>query len=1040
MSPRLSLHLLGPPRLELDNSALSINRRKSMALLAYLAVNRGSHTRDYLSALLFPDDDQSKAFTNLRHTLWETQQSIGNSWIVADHETIGFIAGAVEHSTSPAGTEAVVWLDVAQFELLINQSRMQDDISRRILLLADSVKLYRNDFLTGFSLKDASHFNEWAISKAEDLRHQLASALSMLADDHCSLGRAETAIPYARRLITLDRLNEASHRHLMAVYIQAEQHNAALKQYRTCEQVLRKELGVDPQPETRALYKQIRRGEFRSIQPVKQKELGIPRHNLPFQISSFIGREKERDDIVNLIANNRLVTLVGAGGIGKTRLSLKTGEELFREYADGVWFVELASLSDPARVPQTIAALFGLIEGSEASPTEKLVRFLRSKTVLLILDNCEHLLDACAQLADALLSSCPNLKILTTSREAIGITGEAQYHVPPLELPDLQQILEKQLDYESIQLFEERGRLVQENFSLSMENAPSIAQICHRLDGIPLAIELAAARVSMYSTDQIAARLDESFNLLTGGSRTALPRQQTLRASIHWSWNLLTDSEKILLRRLSIFAGGWIQDAAKSVCAGNDIEAQQLLDVLTQLVAKSLVVVNQDRGRERRYHLLEMVREYAYEKLVEANEEDVIRDQHLKYFLKLSEQIEPELVGPQQMEWFARANEEINNLRATLEHADRVDVEAGLYISGRLEHFWRSFDSREGTRWLAEFLQKPESKGYPRARAKALYTQGRIFRNFGQDDEAQTATEESLALFRAVGDQLGEVDSLVSLGLIIMIGSVADPEKGGELIQQALTLARSLGDIGRQAWALEALGWDHRDFKHALPCWEEAIALYRQAGHWGRLVDNLSELGFFLLMNGQIDTAQKYLDESNLLIQRLNIKGKQNHLLNAYGQIALMRGNYEQARAYFRENAAISNESGSMLEYLWAILRLGFVELRAGNIIQAREILTESAQNFQQASLRIGVVVSLEWMANLFIAGDKPEIAARLIGWADTTREIIGDSRPVLEQADVDRDVATIVSNMGNTAYQEAYVKGRLMSLDEAVEYAIGEG
>ena len=1034
MSTNLALYLLGPPKLELDNTPVLVDRRKTLALLVYLASNRGGHSREYLSALLWPEYDQTKAFTNLRHTLWEAQQVIGEGWIVADHETIGFIADA-----DPL-TGRGIWLDVASFESRITESRTQKDISLRIPLLTDSVKLYRNHFLTGFSLKDAQNFNEWAFAESEELRCKLAGALIMLSDDHCSLGQAETAIPYAQQLITLDPFNESSHRRLMHIYIQAGQHNAALKQYQTCEKFLRKELGVDPQPETRALYKQIRKGEYKSNQPVKQKESETPQHNLPFQLSKFIGREKELDEITNVIADHRLVTLIGTGGIGKTRLSLKVGEQLLKDHANGVWLVELASLSDPTRVPQTVAALFNLVEGSDESLTEKLVRVLRHKTMLLILDNCEHLLDACAQLADTLLRNCPNLKILATSREALDVSGEAQYHVPSLALPDVQQFIEKLLDYESIQLFEERARLVQINFSLTMENASSIAQICHRLDGIPLAIELAAARVNMFSPEQLAARLNESFNLLTSTYRTTLPRHQTLRASIDWSWDLLSDSEQALLRRLAVFAGGWTLDAAESVCAGNGIEPGQVQDMMNQLAAKSLLVVDQEAGGARRHHLLEMICEYAREKLVEVGEEDGIYDRHLKYFLKLSEQIEPELVGSQQMQWFARTNDERNNLRAALEHATRKDVEAGLYISGRLEHFWENFDSREGTRWLAEFLQKPESKGYPHAKAKALFTQGRLLFRFEQYNEAQTATEESLALFYAVGDQYGEVDCLVSLGFIATLGSVADPAKGAELVQQALTLARSLGDIGRQAWALNVLGWDHRDFKRAFAYWEEAIMLYRQVGHWGRLADNLSELGFFLLMDGQIDAAQKYIDESGLLFQQLNVKGKRNHLLSAYGQIALMRGEYKQARAYFQEDATISNELGSRMEYLWAITRLGFAELREGNITEARRIFAKTVQNFQQDGSSIGVVVTLEGMAGLYVAVGTAEYAACLIGWADATREVIGDTRPFLEQADVDRDRAAIMVKIGSSAFEIAYNQGRAMTIDAAVEYALNGG
>ncbi|MGB8980902.1 MAG: BTAD domain-containing putative transcriptional regulator, partial [Anaerolineales bacterium] len=699
MSRRLALQLLGPPKLELNNTSIVIDRRKTLALLAYLAVNRWRHHRDHISALLWPDQDQTRAFTNLRHILWEAQQAIGEGWIVPARDTIGLIPDA-DHSN-----EQMIWLDVARFKSLIAESRAQKDVALRIPLLTDSVKLYRNHFLTGFSLKDTPKFDEWAFAESEDLRHQLAHALTALTDDHCSLGQADTAIPHARRLIALDPLNESSHRQLMQIYIQAGQHNAALKQYQICEQILRKELGVDPQPETRALYKQIRKGEIKPNLPGKQKEMGMPQHNLPFQISKFIGRQKELNEIVGLLADHHLVTLVGTGGIGKTRLSLKVGEGLLRNYADGVWLAELASLGNPALVPQTVAALFSLVAGSEELLTEKLIRALRPKTVLLLLDNCEHLLDACAHLVDVLLRNCPNLKILTTSREPLGITGEAQYHVPPLGLPDLQQILENLLEYESVQLFDERARLVQKHFSLTMENAFSVTHICHRLDGIPLAIELAAAHVDMFSTEQIAARLDESFNLLTRGSRTALPRQQTLRASIDWSWNLLSETEQILLRRLSIFAGGWRLDAAEAVCTGNGIELGLVFDGMTQLVAKSLVIVSQEPGREKRYRLLEMIREYAREKLAESGEEANLSDQHLKCFLNLSEQIEYELVRSQQMEWYARANDERENLRAALKQAGGTDVEAGLYISSQLQNYWESFDNQEGARWLAEFLQ-----------------------------------------------------------------------------------------------------------------------------------------------------------------------------------------------------------------------------------------------------------------------------------------------------------------------------------------------
>src|SRR6266498_595723 len=453
MAPQLSLYFLGPPQLYLNKEPVTANRRKAVALLTYLAVNGSKQTRDSLSALLWPDYDQSKAFTNLRHTLWEIQKAIGEGWIIADRETIEI------------DPNAVVSLDVHQFETLLAQSlaHAQRDVSIRIPFLSDAVKLYRNHFLTGFSLKDAPDFNEWAFAKSEDLRHQLSHALVMISEDHCALGQAEQAIPYARRLITLDPLNESSHRQLMQVYIQAGQHSAALKQYQACEQILRKELGMDPEPKTRYLYKRIRKREIKPMQAEKQKVESAPLHNLPLQLSNFIGREREQKAIAKLVTDHRLTTLIGAGGIGKTRLSLKVGEQLLHDFAQGVWFVELASLTDPELIHQAVSNVFDIVERSKKKLQEMLIDFLQPKRVLLILDNCEHLIDACAQLSETLLKNCPDLKILATSREAFGLAGEALVQVPSLSMPKGNQT-DQIGDFEAIRLFADRARLSASDF------------------------------------------------------------------------------------------------------------------------------------------------------------------------------------------------------------------------------------------------------------------------------------------------------------------------------------------------------------------------------------------------------------------------------------------------------------------------------------------------------------------------------------------------------------------------------------------------
>src|SRR5215207_5587418 len=414
-----------------------------------------------------------------------------------------------------------------------------------------------------------------------------------------------------------------------------------------------------------------------------------PLTNLPAPLTTFIGRVKEQAEITKLITKNRLVTLVGAGGIGKTSLSLQVGQKLLNDYPDGVWMVMLDSLTDPALVPQSVAFVFDIRGISESPILDRLTFALRTKSALLILDNCEHLLEACAQLITTLLTNCPSLKIITSSRESLGVAGEALYHVPSLALPDEQKLLETFREYESVLLFEERAQLVQMNFALTSENALYIAQICRCLDGIPLAIELAAAHAHILSTEQIATRLSENFNVLTSGGRMPLPRHQTLRASMDWSWNLLSASERILLRRLSVFAGGWTLEAAEAVCSAQGIESGLILDLLSHLVNKSLVVV-EHRGEERRYRLLETIRQYAREKLFEVGGSENIRDKHLAYFVKLVEQAEHELYRANQLFWLNKLDVEIDNLRMALEWALIANVRAGLRITTMLEQFWRA--------------------------------------------------------------------------------------------------------------------------------------------------------------------------------------------------------------------------------------------------------------------------------------------------------------------------------------------------------------
>jgi len=620
------------------------------------------------------------------------------------------------------------------------------------------------------------------------------------------------------------------------------------------------------------------------------------------------------------------------------------------------------------------------------------------------------------------------------------------YPVPSLTIPDIQPIesLEKLSDYESIRLFDERAQLVQMDFGLTSQNASSVAQICHRLDGIPLAIELAAVRIQTFSTEQIATQLNECFHILTGGNRT-LPRHQTLQASIDWSWHLLSDAEQTLLRRLAVFADGFTLEAASHICSENGIDAHHILDVTTQLVQKSLVVENQarpefdrrDSGREKRYRLLETIRQYAHEKLVETGEEEIIRTQHLKYYLQLSEQAEPALKGPTQMDWYAGLKDERGNLHTALDWADKTNVEAGLFISGRLTRFWEDLDMREGAHWLNKFLDNPKSHQYPRARAKALYAYGILLHLTQQNPLLLKTAEECLALHRASGDQQGQVDGLVLLARFMWASqNIGQAE---ELYQQALDLSESVGDEWRKGFVMAHMGWLINDFQRQTFYWKESIRLSRKLGDLRLLGDCLYPLSYYEISNGDIESAKKNLEEALQLNRTLKLERSMGNILKGLSRIEIINGNLEKARVLLEESIDATMQLGHRMNYLWERALLGHLIVQQGDIAEARVVLIDTIQEFIKDKNEIGIVYSSEGMAGLYVATTRHEDAAKLIGWADATREKIRDKRPPSEQADVDKVIAVCIATMGEVAFSDAYEEGKKMTLNEAVALALNE-
>jgi non-specific serine/threonine protein kinase len=535
--------------------------------------------------------------------------------------------------------------------------------------------------------------------------------------------------------------------------------------------------------------------------------------------------------------------------------------------------VKLAALTDPDLVPQAVATDLGLKEELNRSLTQTLTAHLKSRHVLLLLDNAEHLLVACAQLADAVLPQCARITILTTSREALGLAGELTYRVPSLSMPDPKRDAtpEGLLKYESAQLFIERALFRMPHFAVTRENAPALASVCYRLDGIPLAIELAAARMRAMSLEELNQGLAHRFRLLTGGSRTALPRQQTLRSAIEWSYDLLNDAEKALLCRVSVFSGGWTLEAAEEVCAGEGIDEDRVLDLLTSLVDKSLIVTEERNGGTR-YRLLETVRQYAQDRLRESGEETRWQEQHLTHFLALVEEAEPQLAGADQLAWLDRLETEHDNLRSALAWSSATggNVTGGIHLAGALWRFWnvRGYFA-EGRGWLGGLLGAA-SGGQVAARAKALHAAGVMARQQGDYPVARTLHEESLTLSRELDDHRGVVSSMISLGNVAY--DQGDYPAARALYEETLAMARGLVDRWGVAALLNNLGnvvRDQGDSVSARALYEECLAIARERADRGGIAAALTKLGDVACDQGDYPAARALQEEALAIRQEL---------------------------------------------------------------------------------------------------------------------------------------------------------------------------
>ena len=643
-------------------------------------------------------------------------------------------------------------------------------------------------------------------------------------------------------------------------------------------------------------------------------------NNLPLQLTSFVGRKQEMAAVSRLLATARLLTLIGAGGVGKTRLALQVAAEVLDSFSDGVWLVEFAPLSDPVLVQHAVTSALGMREEAGRSVLATLADYLQSRHVLLVFDNCEHLVAACAALAESLLRTCSRLHIVATSREALRIGGETVWRVPSLPQPHPRQLpaFDHVTQYEAVQLFSERAAAVEPGFTLTNQNARAVAQVCHQLDGIPLAIELAAGRMSMFSVAQIAARLDERFRLLTGGSRTALPRQQTLRATVDWSYALLSKGEQALLQRLSVFAGNWTLEAVEAICAEETAqgggEGEDVLGVLTQLVNKSLVIAEEQDG-EVRYRLLETIRHYAHEKLVDAGQEEEMCRRHWEWCLRLTEEAEPKLRGMEQAVWLKRLETEHDNLRAALGRSlSAGEGEIAARLAGALWQFWATHSHfSEGRHWLDAILANRSSLSAS-AQSKVLLVAGELARWQGDSERARALHTQRLTLHRHLGDNKGIAESLNYLGWVAVYQG--DHEQAAKLSEESLALYRELGNkqgVASSLLGLAVAALFRREYKRAAALCEESITIRQELQDRSFLVYSLVNLTMATTLQGDFERAMQACREALAVSQDLGHKNGLAFSLEAMAGIAGAQGQAERAAKLFGAGQALQDAIGAPL-------------------------------------------------------------------------------------------------------------------------------